>query len=44
MAELPLTVNALHESEMQYHGTFGNTIGSIQNIDLMIMIESFYTA
>ena len=29
MAELPLTGNALHKAEMEYHGKFEHTLGSI---------------
>ena len=35
LAALPLTGNALHKSEMKYHGKFGHTLERIQHIDLM---------
>ena len=41
MTELPLTVHALHKSEMEYKGKFGHTIGRIQHIVLMSIIEIF---
>ena len=44
MAALPLPVNALHKSQMEHHGKFGNTIGRIQHIDLMSRIGIYYTA
>ena len=44
MAALPLTENALHKSEMEYNGKFGHTIGRIQHISLMIIIDICYTA
>ena len=42
MDALPLTVNAPHKVEMKDHGKFGHTIGRIQDIDLMSIIEFFY--
>ena len=39
VAALPLTGNALHEAEMEYHGKFGHTLGSIQHIALMSIIQ-----
>ena len=42
MAALPLTVNNLHNAEMEYHGKFGHTIGSIQRIDIMSRIDICY--
>ena len=44
MYELTLTVNSLHKKEMGYHGKFGNTIGRIQQIDLMSIIDICCTA
>ena len=41
MAEIPLTGNAFHKSEMEYHGKFGHTLGRIQHISPMIRIEIF---
>ena len=41
MAEIPLTGNAFHKSEMEYHGKFGHTFGRIQHISLIIRIEIF---
>ena len=38
IATLPLTINDLHKSEMEYHGKFGHTIGRIQHIDIMSII------
>ena len=29
---------------MEYHGKFGNTIGQIQQIDIMIIIDICYTS
>ena len=43
MAALILTVNAFNKAEMEYHGKFGHTLGSIQHISLMIRIEICYT-
>ena len=42
MAELPLTENALHKSEMGYYGKFGHTIRRIQQIDVMSTLEIGY--
>ena len=44
MDALPLTGHALHKSEMEYHGQFGHTLGRIQNIALMSIIELFYAS
>ena len=44
MAALTLTGNALHKGEMEYHGTFGHTIGRIQHIALMNRLGICYTA
>ena len=41
---LPLTVHALHKSKMEYDGKFGYTIGRIQHIGIMSIIEISYTA
>ena len=41
MAALSLTGDALHKSEMEYHGKFGHTLGRIQQIALMIRIGFF---
>ena len=43
MAALPLTRNALHKSEMEYHGNFGHTIERIQHICLISRISICYT-
>ena len=43
MAALPLTRNALHKSEMEYHGNFGHTIERIQHICLISRIAICYT-
>ena len=43
MSELPFTGNALHKSEMEYHGKFGHILGRIQNIALMSRIDIFYS-
>ena len=43
MAALTLEVNALHKVETEYHGKFGHNLGSIQNNDIMIIIEIYYT-
>ena len=42
MSAPPLTGNARHKPEMEYNGKFGNTIGSIEQIDLMGRIEICY--
>ena len=42
LAALPLTGRALHKAEMEYRGTFGHTIGSIQHIALMSIIDLCY--
>ena len=42
MVTLPLTKNALHKAEMEYHGKFGHTIGRIQHISLMSRIDIYY--
>ena len=42
MAALPFTVNALHNSEMEYHDKFGHNLGKIQNIALMSRIFISY--
>ena len=39
MAAFPLTENALHKAEMEFHGKFGHTIERIQYIDIMSRIE-----
>ena len=44
MAVLKLTVNALHKSELEYHGKFGHNIGRMQHISLMSRIVTCYTA
>ena len=41
-AALPLTVNAFHKTEMEYHGKLGHTLGRIQHIDHMSIIELCY--
>ena len=41
MDVLQLTGNALHKSEMEYHGNFGHDIGSIQHIACMSRIDIF---
>ena len=41
MAALPLTVNSLHKSEMEYHGKIGHTLGRIQHISLISRIDIF---
>ena len=43
MASLPLTGNALHNSEMEYHGNFLHTLGRIQHISLMSIIGMCYS-
>ena len=42
MAAVPLTGNALHKAEMEYLGNFGNTLGMIQHISLIIIVDVFY--
>ena len=41
MTAIPLTGYALHKSEMEYHGKFGHTLGSIQHITLVSTIDIF---
>ena len=36
---LPLTLNALHKTEMEYHRKLGHTIGRIQHISLMTRLD-----
>ena len=43
MAALLLTGNDLHKTEMEYHGNFGHTLGSMQHISLMSRIDICYT-
>ena len=40
--EIPLTGNVLHKEEMEYHGTFGHTLGRIQHIALMSILGIYY--
>ena len=40
MAALPLTGDALHKTEMEYHGKLGHTLGRIQHIALMSRIDN----
>ena len=42
MAALPLTLHALHKVEMEFHGKFGHTLGRIQRIALMSIIDLCY--
>ena len=42
MSALTLIGHALHKSEMEYNGKFGHTLGRIQNISLMSIIELCY--
>ena len=44
MATFPLTGNALHKAEMEYHRKFGHTIGRIKHISLMSRIDICYTS
>ena len=44
MAVFPLTLNALHKSEMKYHGNFVYTLGWIQHISIMSRIGICYKA
>ena len=39
LAALPLTGHAIHKSGMEYHGKFGHTLGRIQHISLMRIID-----
>ena len=41
MDALPLTGNNLHKIEMEYYGNIGHTLGRIQWIDPMGIIEIF---
>ena len=38
---LLLSVNSLHKVEMEYHGKFGHTLGRIQHITIMSIIDIF---
>ena len=42
MDALTLVGNALHKSEIEYHGKFGHNIERIQHIDLMSRIKISY--
>ena len=42
MAALPLARHTLHKAEMEYHGKFGHTLGRIQHIALMSIIDIRY--
>ena len=42
LAAIPLTGNALHKAEMEYHGKFRHTIGRIQHISIMSRIDLCY--
>ena len=42
MAALPLTVYALRKAEMEYHVKFGHTLGRIQQIALMSIMDLCY--
>ena len=39
MAALPLTGNALHKAEMEYHGKFGLRLRRIQHISIMSIAD-----
>ena len=43
LSALPLTGHALHNAELEYHGKFGHTLGRIQHIDLMSIIDLCYS-
>ena len=43
MAAVSLTLNSLHKSEMEYYGIFWHTLGRIQHIDIMSIIDICYT-
>ena len=42
LAALQLTGHALHEAEMEYHGKFAHTLGRIQHIAIMSIIDLCY--
>ena len=42
MVALTLTGHALDKAKMYYHGKFGHTLGRIQQISLMSIIDIFY--
>ena len=44
MSALPLKVNTLCKTEMEYHGNFGHPIGQIQHIYIMSRTYICYTA
>ena len=44
MVSLLLTVNALHNAKMEFHGKFGHTLGRIQHIFLISRIDIFNSA
>ena len=41
MGALTLTGHALKKAEIEYHGNFGHTLGRIQHITLMSIIDLF---
>ena len=41
MAALPLTGHTPHNAEMEYHGKFEHTLGRIQHVDIMSIIDIF---
>ena len=43
MDALALTRNTLHKENMEYNDNLGNNLGWIQHIDIMSIIEIFYT-
>ena len=43
VAELTLSVNALHKAELEYHGKFGHNLGIIKHIALMSRICICYS-
>ena len=44
LSTLPLTVNALHNTKMEYHGKFGHNFVRIQHIYIMSRIDICYTS
>ena len=39
MATLPLKKHSLHKADMEHHGKFGHTLGWMQHISIMSIID-----
>ena len=42
MDVIPITGHSLHKAELEYHGKYGHTLGRIQHIALMSIIDLCY--